>query len=218
MAQLLRIDSSSRLHDSHTREIADSFEHKWLRKNPDDKIVRRDLVRTKIPHIEAATIAAFYAPPDQHTQTMKAATVLSDALIAELMAADAILISAPMYNFSIPSALKAYIDHVVRINRTFGFDEKKGFSGLLKGKPVTVITAYGAAGYFGGDFAPMNFLTPYLKALLGFLGFTDMTFIFVEGTTLDPSALAASRRQADADIERAVSQGLRPGRTGQAAQ
>ena len=127
MARILRIDSSSRLQDSHSRELADFFQATWLKQHPHDEVVRRDLVATPIPHIAEATIAGYYTPPEQQTDAMKAATALSDELIAELMTADILLFSVPMYNFSIPSSLKAYIDQIVRVGHTFGFDPEKGF-------------------------------------------------------------------------------------------
>ena len=213
MAQLLRIDSSARLTDSHSRRLADEIEAAWLSCHPASRIVRRDLVREPLPHIADSTIAGYYTPDDQHTAETRAATALSDALIGELLDADAVLISAPMYNFSIPSSLKAWIDQIVRLNRTFGVDPEKGLFGLLDGKPVFVACAYGAAGYLdGGPYAAMNFHKPYLRSLFGFLGLTNITFFTLEGSSVDPAALDFTGRTARAAIRHIFAAG-KAGRT-----
>lgn len=198
MPQLLRIDSSARLQDSHSRKLADQIEAAWLSRHPGARILRRDLVQQPLPHIADATIAGYYTPDDQHTPESRAATALSDTLITELTGADALLISAPMYNFSIPSSLKAWIDQIVRVNRTFGFDPQKGLFGLLDPKPVYVACAFGAAGYRDGAYAAMNFHEPYLRSLFGFLGLSEVTFFTLEGSAVDPAALEATGREARA--------------------
>ncbi|MEM9004257.1 MAG: NAD(P)H-dependent oxidoreductase [Cyanobacteria bacterium P01_F01_bin.86] len=204
MVQILRIDSSSRLQGSHSRELADFFQATWLQQYPDDEVIRRDLVAVPIPHITETTIAGYYTPQEQHTEAMQAATALSDELIAELMAADVLLLSVPMYNFSIPSSLKAYIDQIVRVGYTFDMDPERGFYGLVENKQAFVTVAYGAAGYLEGPFSAMNFLEPYLEALLGFLGIKDIKFFAVEGTSVDPSAFAITKQQIMASIEHLV--------------
>jgi len=204
MARLLRIDCSSRLQASQSRELADLVQAKWLAGHSRGEVLVRDLAKTPVPHIADATIAGFYTAADQLTPALRQATALSDALIAELVDADALLLSVPIYNFSIPSALKAYIDHVVRVGHTFGFDDQRGFFGMVANKPAYVAAAYGAAGYIGGNLAPLNFLEPYLKTLLGFLGISDVSFFSVEGTSIDPAALAATRRSAEAEIAERV--------------
>lgn len=203
MAQLLRIDSSSRRQGAHSRALADQIEAAWRAAHPGGNVVRRDLARDPVPAITDETIAGFYTPDDQHTSASRAATALSDRLIAELQAADAILLSAPMYNFSIPAALKAWIDQIVRIGRTFGFDPQKGLFGMLSGKPVFVAAVYGAAGYGkDGPYAAMNFHEPYLRGLLGFLGLTDTTFFTIEGSSVDPATMEKTHAQAEAEIAR----------------
>jgi multimeric flavodoxin WrbA len=133
MTKILRINSSSRLQGSHSRDLADIWEKNWLKHHPSDEIIIRELVETPIPHISDMTIAGYFTPKDQHTEEMQAATTLSDQLIEELLAADILLLSVPMYNFLIPSALKAYIDQIVRVGYyTFGFDEQKGIYGLIE--------------------------------------------------------------------------------------
>ena len=191
MTQLLRIDASSRNGGSHSRELADAFVAEWRKANPAGRVVVRDVVANPLPHISDATIAGFYTPEAQRDARLKQALALSDELIAELMAADTILVSAPIYNFSVPSALKAWIDHVSRIGVTFAFDGKS-FEGLVKGKRVYFALAYGLPAEPATDM-----LRPYLQLLFGFLGMTEMNFITVEGTVTEQAAQAKS---AAADI------------------
>lgn len=201
MTRILRVDASSRTDDSHSRQLADQFLDRWCQAHPDDQVVVRDLVRCPVPHIAQTTIAGFYTPTDQFTDQLKEATALSDELIGELKAADVVLISTPMYNFTVPSALKAWIDHVVRMGHTFSFSPESGFAGLLQGKRAVVVTATGAA-FSNEALQPMDFLTPYLRTVLGFLGFQSVDVITVEGTTIDEAALQRSVAAARAQIER----------------
>ena len=204
MARLLRIDASSRIEGSHSRALADHFQSRWLAAHPDAEVLCRDVVRTPCPHISALTIQGFYTPDEQRSKPLMAATALSDQLIAELQSADVLLISVPMYNFSLPSSLKAWIDQIVRINKTFAYDGQQ-FSGLVTVQKAYVICAYGAAGYLnGGAFAGFNFLEPYLSGLLTFLGIPDVEFFSVEGTTGDEASVAAGLAQAKAQIQAAI--------------
>lgn len=200
MSKLLRLDASSRASGSHSREMADFFQQAWFKAHPGDEIVVRDLAAHPLPHIAEQTIAGFFIPGEQHDDTLKASTALSDELIKELLAADVLIISTPMYNFSLPSALKAYIDQVVRINHTFAIDPEKGYQGLVTGKRAYIFTAYGAV-FSNEAMAAYDFCTPYLKFLLGFLGITASEFFPVEGTNRDEAALASSKQAAKERIE-----------------
>lgn len=199
MARLLRLDASARTQDSHSRDMADYFQRRWLDANPDDELIVRNLSEAPIPHIDAMTIAGFYTGKDQHTPAMRSATALSDTLIEELLSADALLISTPMYNFSVPSALKAYIDQVVRIGHTFEVTEA-GLSGLIRGKSVYVVSAAGAV-FSDAAMEGMDFLEPYLKTVLSFLGMREIVFFALEGTSTDPAALARSEVAARQGID-----------------
>ena len=201
MTRILRIDASSRTEGSHSRKYADRFLESWFRTHPDDELVVRDLIHSPIEHISATTITGFYAPPEQFTPEMKSATAISDQLITELRDADMLLISVPMYNFSLPSALKAWLDQIVRIGHTFSFSPDSGFSGLLTGKRAIIVATYGAS-FSSEAMRPMDFLTPYLKALLGFLGFQSVEVITLEGTSIDPAAFEHSQTVAQAQIAR----------------
>ena len=189
MPTLLRIDSSSRLEDSVTRALADEVCDRWRRSHPDGEVVVRDVVVQPIPHIADATIKGFYA--ETLDADLTAATALSDELIDELLAADAVVIGVPMYNFSIPSALKAYIDHVVRAGRTFAVGADGQLSGLIADRPLYLCVAKGAP-YTGTAFEPMDFTERYLLGLFGFLGITSAEVLRVEGTTIAPEVMAST--------------------------
>jgi len=198
MPMLLRIDSSSRRDGSHSRALADAFETAWSARFPGAAIVRRDLAANPIAHIHETTIAGFYTPAEKLDASLKGAVALSDELIEEVNAADTILIATPMYNFTVPSALKSWIDQIVRIGRTFSYDGAN-FTGLVKARRVVVVAAFGAGGY-GGALAGADFVTPYLKFLFGFLGVSDVTVIPTEATTADAATVASNIDRAKTDI------------------
>ena len=202
MPTLLRIDASSRLTGSHSRALAEAFEAAWSARFLGGTILRRDLATNPIAHIHETTIAGFYTPPENLDDKLKGAVALSDELIGELNAADTVLIATPMYNFAVPSALKSWIDQVVRINRTFSYDGKN-FTGLVKARRVVVVAAFGAGGY-GGAIATAGFVTPYLKFLFGFLGVSDITVIPAEATTADAATVASNIDRAKTDILKLV--------------
>ncbi len=214
MTNLLRVDSSARLAGSRSRELGDLFEASWLARFPHTRIVRRELATDPLPHIAAETIQGYYTPAEQMTDRLREATALSDKLIAELESADVLLLTLPMYNFSIPSVLKAWIDQVVRIHRTVGFDGQS-FEGLVKGKWVYVISSRGAAGYEnGGPLSAVDYQKPYLRHLLGFLGMTNVTFVEVEATNAGPDVATANiekARRRIADLVAALPEGSATG-------
>lgn len=184
---LLRIDASARVEGSHSRRLGDAAETQLRARNPDWAIVRRDLAVSAPGHIASETIAAFFTPDDALTTADRKASAQSDALIDELKGAKAVLIAAPMYNFGVPSALKAWIDQIVRVRKTFAYEDG-AFSGLVSTPTAVLALAYGAPGYEpGGPFASMNFLEPYLTALMGFIGIADTQVFRVQGTSGDPS-------------------------------
>jgi FMN-dependent NADH-azoreductase len=152
-----------------------------------------------MPHLTLDTLGALMTPVDARTQAQQAAVDFADELIAEVEAADAIVIAAPMYNFSIPSTLKAWIDHIARAGRTFRYTES-GPQGLLTGKKVFVVT--GRGGVFSGESPArgMDFQEPYLRTVLGFLGLDDVTFIHIEGLKVSAEAAANGIARARAAI------------------
>lgn len=135
---------------------------------------------------------------------MRDALALSDRVIAEVKAADAIVISAPIYNFSIPSALKAWIDHVLRIGHTFAYEDGQ-FQGLVEDRPVYLALSYGAGGYGdGGPLQSYDQMKPYLTMILNFIGLTSVTALSIEATTADAATIAAEREKAFAATRAAL--------------
>ena len=201
MTSLLRIDASARVTDSHSRRLGDNFEYAWVAAGPARTVIRRDLVLHPVAQIHDTTITGFYTPPDKLTEALRKATALSDMLIEELTGASELLITTPMYNFTAPAALKAWIDQIVRIGHTFSYDGKN-FSGMLKTRRAVIVCAYGAGGYLdGGALAGIDFLVPYLKFLLGFLGIAHVEVLAVEATTGDAAMLSASAAKIAGQLE-----------------
>ena len=172
------------------------------------RVVHRDLGRDPIPHLSEATLAGVRGQPA--TDTELATRVLSDQLIAELRAADTIVIGAPMYNFSIATTLRSWFDHVLRAGETFRYTEA-GPEGLLAGKRVIVVESRGGL-YSEGPAQAIDFQEPYLRHLLGFIGLTDVTFVHAEKIGYGPdareqaitAATAALRQIAADDLARAA--------------
>ena len=196
MAKTLLIHSSLFGEKSESLAVARAF----LARQPQGAVVERALTPATVPHLDAETFAAMRQPAADLDVQQKSRLALSDALIAELEAADTIVLAVPMHNFSIPSTLKAWIDHVTRAGRTFRYGEA-GPEGLLKGKKVYIFLARG--GVYSGDspVAAMDFQEPYLRTLLRFLGLDDVTVVRLEGLALGPDAAAAGRTRALAEAE-----------------
>jgi len=145
------------------------------------RLVVRDLARDAVPHLTAERFQAFLAKPDDRTAEQRAAVEYSDGLIGELKEADNIVIGLPMYNFALPSTLKAYFDHIARAGVTFKYTEK-GPVGLLTGKKAYVVVARG--GLYGHNHAHAT----YVRDFLGFLCITDVEFVYVEGLAVSPAS------------------------------
>ncbi len=184
MSQILLITSSPRL-DSYSTRVARKLAEK-LAGGAESSITVRDLTHRPLPHIDDSFAVARNTPRDLLTSAQKSTLSLSDQLLAELFAADTIIIAAAMINFGIPSALKAYIDYVVRPGVTFRYGEQ-GPEGLLKGKKVYLVVARGGI-YSQGPMQALNFQDTYLKTILGFIGLTDVEVIAVEGVAFGPEA------------------------------
>jgi FMN-dependent NADH-azoreductase len=152
-----------------------------------------------MPHLSLAALAAANTPADKRSATARQAAVLADRLIEEVEGADVIVITAPMYNFSIPSTLRAWIDHIARAGRTFRYGTA-GPEGLLKGRKVFIVTGRGGI-YSDGPAKSMDFQEPYLRAMLGFLGLDDVTFVHVEGLKISPEAAASGIERARKAID-----------------
>jgi len=162
MPTLLHLDASPRGNYSVSRQLSTAAVDAWKIKNP------------------TGTVGAFSAP-DQHTDENKRALALSDELVAEVLAADEIIIGTPMYNFAIPAVLKAWIDHVVRAGKTFQYTAT-GVDGLASGRKVVVAVASGGVYDEASGMAAYNYEIPYLRHILGFIGISDVTFVQAGGT------------------------------------
>ena len=210
MAHLLHIDSSPRGERSHSRKLTRTFVDAWKQNHPDDEVMYRDVGRNPVPPIDEPWVAAAYVPPDQHTLEQKEALCISDRLVDELLAADLYILGVPMYNFSIPSTLKAYIDQIVRIGRTFEFAPDRPenpYTPLVLGKKMVIVASRGGSGFgVGGESAALNFQTPYLTTIFGFIGITDITLIELEHDETGGQPFADALAQAHRAIATAVSQ------------
>jgi len=179
MPNLLSVVASPRGDYSVSRALTAQFVEAWKSNHPDGSVQTRDLFTTTLPFVDLPWIAGAYTPVEQHSPEMTEALAISNELIAELQAADHIVIGTPMYNFATPAILKAWIDHIVRVGVTF----TSSYEGLLKNKKVTVIVASGGVYTPGSHAESYNAETGYLKQILGFIGLTDVTFVLAGGTS-----------------------------------
>lgn len=190
MATVLHINSSVRQNGSLSRQLGAEFVAKWQEANPSGTVVTRDLAASPVPHLTEQMMGAYFTPAEQRNADQAHTIKTSDALVDELLAADTIVIGAPMYNFSVTSGLKAWIDHVARAGRTFKYGAN-GPEGLVSGKKVYVFVASGGV-YSEGPAAAYDHVTTYLRSVLGFLGMTDVTFVVAEGVAMGEEAVAAA--------------------------
>jgi len=195
MHRLLFVTSSLFAEASKSRLIGAEFVAAWRRAHPGTMVVERVLSADTMPHLTQATLAAVATPVESRSAAQQTAANFADALIAEVEAADVIVIAAPMYNFTISSTPKAWLDHIARAGRTFRYTAN-GPEGLLRDKTVFVTTARG--GFYRADSPAMalDFQEPYLRAILGFLGLTDVTFVHAEGLNIDPDTAARGLAEA----------------------
>ncbi|WP_448604666.1 FMN-dependent NADH-azoreductase [Thermoleptolyngbya sp.] len=204
MAHLLHIDSSPRDARSRSRQLTREFVEAWKQSHPTDTVTYRDIGRNPLPHVSELWIAAAYTPPEQRTPELWNAIHLSDRLVDELLVADICVIGVPMYNFSIPSTMKAYIDQIVRIKRTFEFtpeNSENPYKPLVLNKKMFIITSRGTSGYGPGEkYETLNYQDPYLRTIFGFIGITDITLIAVENDESGESSVAESIAKARTQI------------------
>jgi len=191
--KLLRIDSSAR-RNSVSRQLTQRFVETWKKENPAGEVIERDLATTHLPLITDEWMMAAYSDQAGLTPAQRETLSVSEALIEELLAADTIVIGAPMYNLTVSAPLKGWIDQIVRIGRTVLYGPN-GPDGVLKGKKVVVLTSRGGSFRPGTPTAQYDHQEPYLRHILGFIGLTDITFIHAEnqkpGELAEPSRAAA---------------------------
>jgi FMN-dependent NADH-azoreductase len=198
MTTLLQVNAS--IYNSHgqSSRLADQFVATFRLRNPATRIVVRDVAAVEpVPHLNAERFGAFITKPEERSATQHAVVAYSDTLIDELKQADVIVFGLPMYNFGVPSQLKAYFDHIARAGVTFKYTDK-GPVGLLTGKKVYVFAARG--GLYAGT--PLDTQTSYVRDFLRFLGMTDVEFVYAEGLAISPQSKETGLAKAVAEIAR----------------
>ena len=191
MSTLLQINASLFSHQGQSSQLNDAFVVAWKQNHPEGKVVSRDLAAEPVPHLDAERFLSFLAKPEERNDKQQAVVAFSDALIEEVRQADVIALGLPMYNFGIPSGLKAYFDHIARAGVTFKYTEN-GPVGLLTGKKVYVFAARG--GMYAGTAKDSQ--TTYVRDFLGFIGITDVEFVYAEGLNMGEASKTNALGQA----------------------
>jgi FMN-dependent NADH-azoreductase len=199
MSKLLVINSSPMGDNSVSRKLTAAFVEKYSANHSDVVVMDIDVSALKLPHLDGEILGAFFTPADQHNPEQAAHAKRSGDLIEQLKEADAIVIGAPMHNFGIPSTLKTYIDHIARAGHTFKYSEN-GPVGLLEDKPVYILGTRGG-NYSAMGYPHMDFVLPYLKSVLGFLGIQNVTLIQANGLAMGPEAVESALNVAVGEIE-----------------
>ena len=184
MSTLLHISVSPRGTDSISRQLGDAAVEAWKANNPGGRVIERDLAKTPLTFVDVDWIAGAFSPPEYHTENHKKALALSNELVSELLEADEIILATPMYNFAVPAALKAWIDHVVRAGKTFRYTASGTPEGLLAGQHKKVLVTIASGGSYpeGSPMAALNYEIPYLRFILAYMGITDVRFVHAGGT------------------------------------
>lgn len=195
MSTLLAIKSSIFGDNGNSSLLVNDVVNSWKEKNPNGEVISHDFSQETVPHLDATRVTAIFTDPAERSAEQQALVDYSDKFIAELKQADAIVMGVPMYNFGVPSNLKAWIDHVARAGETFKYTEQ-GAVGLVENKPVFVVAARGGQ-YQGTE---LDAQTTFLKTFLGFIGLTNVTFIYAEGLNMgakDDAFIAAKAKIAE---------------------
>ena len=179
MTTLLKINSSIFSSGGHSSQLANEFAATWQSKNPDAQVKSRDLANEPLAHLDAQRVTAFFTPAEARTDEQQVYVAESDALINEIKQSTVIVFGLPMYNFGIPSTLKAYFDQIARAGETFRYTEN-GPEGLLTGKKVFVFATRG--GMYAGT--ALDSQTTYVRDFLNFLGMSDVEFVYAEGLNM----------------------------------
>jgi len=177
MSKLLIVETSPRGDYSISRNLTRRFVAEWQSAHPGGEIIERDLMTSDLPFVSAPWLQAYFTPPEQQSSEMHNMLRLSDELVGEVLEADHLVIATPVYNYNVPAALKAWIDHIVRKGLTLGLDG----NGLVRGKKATVLLASGGVYAEGSPIRDRDIATQYLRLILGVIGITDVTFIAAGG-------------------------------------
>lgn len=212
MKKVLIINASARSLRSHSRKLTEVFTDHWKNIHSDAQITFRDLGNTDVPHINEKWIAAAFKPDATRSEEDIEILKTSDTYIAELKEADVIVLGSPMYNWSVPSVLKAYIDQIVRVNETFKFNPaniENPYTGLLENKTLFLLLSRGEPGYGKGDYNEhMNFQSPYLKMLFNIIGITDIHIVSINGLSYGPEKAKQSIDTSHQDIRNLIEKEL----------
>lgn len=196
---ILQINASARREGANSTRVGNSIVARLQSASPAATLTLRDLSSSPHPVLDEAALGALFTPDEQRTSDQAARVALDDTLIAEVQAADVIVLGVPMYNFGVPAQLKNWIDAIARNGVTFRYTEQ-GPEGLLKGKQAYVGLARG--GRYRGTEADSQ--VPYLKTVLGFLGITNVHFIYAEGLNMGPETAQQGFAEAEADLAAAL--------------
>ena len=203
MTTILHIDASAQTERSISRKLSAKFVETWLSERPNDTVIRRDLSITPPGFVTGEWIAACFTPEEQRTPEMAAALSESDELISELESADIIVLGTPMYNYGMPAVLKAWVDRVIRIGKTFSFDLNRGdfpLEPILEGKTLVALTSRGEFGFApGGIREHMNFLDGHIEAVAHYLGLSNRYFVHSEYQEFSDERHESSRKDAERD-------------------
>ncbi len=178
MTKLLVVEASPRGEYSISRNLAKTFVEQWKTAHPDGEVTERDLAKMDLPYVNLPWLGASLTPLEKHTPEMQEVLQVSNELVAELLAADHIAISTPVYNYNIPANLKSYVDHIVRKGLTLGMTGE----GLVQGKKCTVLMASGGVYTEGSPIRDRDIATMYLRLVLKVIGIEDVTFVAAGGT------------------------------------
>src|SRR5690349_13174535 len=195
MKTLLQLKTSLFSDHGQSSRLGADVVAQWVAANPQGEVITRDLAKNPVPHLTAERFQAFLAKPEERTTEQQAVAAYSDGLISELEQADVIVLGLPMYNFGVPSTLKAYFDHIARAGRTFRYTEK-GPVGLLTGKKLIVVATRG--GLYAGT--PLDTQTSYIRDFLRFVGISDVEFVYAEGLAMGDAPKAAALAKAQVAI------------------
>ncbi len=196
MSKILVITSSPRGERSVSRALTAKFAQLWAQQHPQDTIFLRDIGHHPVPHVSEPWVIGAFGSPEAQTPESKAAIAVSDQLVEEFLNADRYIFGVPMYNLNIPSTLKAYIDQIVRAGKTFAVGPN-GYEGLVKDKKALFITSSGGSFPPGSPMASYNFQEPYLRAIFGFIGVTDVHFVVADSMNQGDDSAKLSRQKAE---------------------
>ena len=195
MTTLLQINTSVFGENGNSTRLADAFVRNWLDHHPGGRVIVRDFANNPIPHLDGAGVRAFFTKPEDRTPTQQAYAEASEALIEELRSADIVVLGLPMYNFGVPSTLKAYFDQLGRAGISFRYTEN-GPEGLLGDRKVYVLAARG--GMYQGT--PADTQTAFVRNFFNFLGILDIEFIYAEGLNMGEARRDVTMNAATAQI------------------